>query len=393
VTRDEAAVSGPVSGPRGGRRLRRLTLALLLVAGPACVTSHLVGDGGLGTDGAGQGERGPTGGSGGAGAGATGTGGAEGTGTGGSQAPGTGGTGATSTGTGGTGSGGGGATGIGGTGVSMPDGGASDPSVTAGTGGAAGARGPDPTEQTASTKGPYQVMRYSSGLADSPAYAGYDVDYPTNAPTPLAGVAAIPGFIEARSGIGDWGPFLASHGFVVITVDPNTGFDGPPTRADALWAAVESLKAENTRAGSPLLGKVDTSRFAVMGHSMGGGGTLDTARIHGAELRADVPLAPWHNAPAFTTITVPTMIMAGQDDAIAPIDQHASPFYESIPATTRKTYVEFAGGDHFVANSPVTNASVALLGLSWLKVHLEGDQRYSQFIKTRAGLSRFLSAP
>jgi predicted dienelactone hydrolase len=254
-------------------------------------------------------------------------------------------------------------------------------------------RGADPTEQIASARGPYQVMRYSTGLADSPAYGAYDVDYPANATPPFAGVAVIPGFIESRAAVADWGPFLASHGFVVITVDPNSNTDNPTTRAAALWAAVGSLKDENARAASPLAGKVATCRFAVMGHSMGGGGTLETANAHSADLRAAVPLAPWDTTSAFGMITAPTMILAGQSDAVAPVAQHAMPFYSAIPSTTTKVYAEFSGGDHFVADSPTTNTTAGLLGLSWLKVHVEGDARYAQFIKNHSGLSSFLPAP
>jgi pimeloyl-ACP methyl ester carboxylesterase len=264
-----------------------------------------------------------------------------------------------------------------------------------GSAGSTGAitRGADPTEQTASMPGPYRVMRYSTGVADSPDYGGYDVDYPADATPPFAGVASIPGFIESRSAVIAWGPFLASHGFAVITVDPNSNLDSPASRAEALWAAVGSLKAENTRSAGPLFGKVDTTRLAVMGHSMGGGGTLQAASEH-PELKAALPLEPWHsNSSSFAMIRVPTMIMAGQNDSVAPIDQHATPFYAAIPATTNKVYVEFQGGSHFVADDPTANTTAAILGLSWFKVHLEGDTRYRPFIKTRMGLSSFLSSP
>lgn len=254
-------------------------------------------------------------------------------------------------------------------------------------------RGPAPTEDSASAPGPYHVARYSAGLADSPAYAEYDVDYPENATPPFAGVAVIPGFIEGRSAVGDWGPFLASYGFAVLTVDPNTPLDSPTARADALWAAINSLKDENTRAGGPLAGKVDTGRFAVMGHSMGGGGTLETANGHSAGLRAAIPLTPWDLVTSFGMITVPTLILAGQSDTVAPVAQHAMPFYSSIPSSTVKAYAEFTGGDHFVASSPLTNKGIAVLGLSWLKVHVEGDTRYQPFMKTRPELSMFLAAP
>jgi dienelactone hydrolase len=275
------------------------------------------------------------------------------------------------------GAGGGGAVGGGGTG------GASGPTV----------RGADPTEQTASTKGPYRVMRYSAGLTDSPDYGGYDVDYPADATPPFAGVAVIPGFIEGRSAVGDWGPLLASHGFVVITVDPNLPLDPPAVRAAGLRAAIASLKEEHNRTGSPLAGKVDLTRFAVMGHSMGGGATLEVANMGGMELKAAIPLEPWDVAATFTMITAPTMIMAGENDGVAPIASHAMPFYDSIPTSTAKAYVEFAGGDHYASDRPSSNPTSAVLAISWLKLYVEGDTRYRQFIKMRPALSRFLTGP
>jgi dienelactone hydrolase len=286
---------------------------------------------------------------------------------------------------------------------SVPEAGASDATTTSDSGAVEGGattdvvtggnqRGPDPTQATASAKGPYKVTRYSSGIPASTDYAGWDVDYPADATPPFAGIVVIPGFIEGRSAVGDWGPFLASHGFAVMTIDPVTNGDQPPARAKALWAAVGSLKGENTRSGSALVGKIDAARFAVMGHSMGGGGTLECATAH-SDLKAAVPLAPWDSGAMFAMDTVPTMIMAGQSDSVAPIAQHATPFYASIPASTHKAYVEFTGGDHFVADSPVTNTTAGLLGLSWLEIYLEGDMRYAQFLKTQMTLSKFMSSP
>ena len=259
--------------------------------------------------------------------------------------------------------------------------------------GVLGASEPDPTQDSASQPGPYMVSRYSTGVPDSPSYAGYDVDYPADAPPPLPGVAIIPGFIEGRSAVGDWGPFLASHGFAVITVDPNSDIDQPEVRATALWAAIGSLQGENMRSDSPLSGKLITTRVAVMGHSMGGGAVLETANAHSDGLRAAIALAPWDMTTAFGGITTPVLIVAGQNDMTAPVAQNAMPFYNAIPMTTIKAYAEFAGGDHQVADSPVTNTTAGLLGLSWLKVYVAGDSRYAQFIKTQSGLSSYLSSP
>jgi S-formylglutathione hydrolase FrmB len=88
--------------------------------------------------------------------------------------------------------------------------------------------------------------------------------------------------------------------------------------------------------------------MAVMGHSMGGGGALLAAN------------------------------QRGESDRIAEVAEHAWRHFESIPASTPKVYMDIAGSDHFV---PDTNrgddlATVGRYALAWLKLHLDGEQRY-----------------
>src|SRR5262249_52356837 len=65
---------------------------------------------------------------------------------------------------------------------------------------------------------------------------------------------------------------IASHGFLVVTT-ALTPQDSARRQASAddLKAAIDWADAENTRAGSPLRGKIETKRVAVMGQSCGGG--------------------------------------------------------------------------------------------------------------------------
>jgi dienelactone hydrolase len=88
-----------------------------------------------------------------------------------------------------------------------------------------------------------------------------------------------------------YGGFLetvASHGFLVITTAaanapaaapaPAAGAPGaapaaprrPNATAQSLKAGIDWAEKENTRAGSPLAGKIDTTQVAVMGQSCGG---------------------------------------------------------------------------------------------------------------------------
>ena len=271
---------------------------------------------------------------------------------------------------------------------------------TSGAGGASGASGAsgaggldaNPTPESASTKGPYDVQSYKNGWADSPAYGAATIWHASNGPTPAPGVSVVPGFIETQ--LVGWGEFLASHGFIVITIDTNTPGDQPPTRAVAVMQGLETLKGEHARPGSPIAGKLDASRLAIAGHSMGGGGTLIAASASSAKLKAAIPLCPWNNGSTnLRSITVPTLIIAGQVDAIAPVSQHAGPFYQALSPTTTRAFVEIGAADHFIANNPLLNKVVARVALSWLKVYQQGDMRYAPFIATDPTMSRFSYNP
>jgi dienelactone hydrolase len=239
-------------------------------------------------------------------------------------------------------------------------------------------RGGDPTLDSATNAGPFEVDTLSAGLRDGPDYGTQTLHYPTDAEPPFAAVAVVPGFTAPESSIRSWGPFLASHGIVALTIGTNSPTDSPDARADALLDALETIKAENTRSIGPLAGKIDVTRLGVMGWSMGGGGTLITANAH-PELKAAITLAAWSPGERFSTDRVPTLLFAGSSDTLA--GGQSQGFFASIPTTTPKMMYEVDGGSHSVANNPNgAGGEVGRYGLSWLKVFLDGDERYRQFL-------------
>lgn len=242
-------------------------------------------------------------------------------------------------------------------------------------------QGPEPERNDLVGSGPYQIRAYQSAPVPD-EYAAATIYYPLDADSSVGGVAIAPGYTEAQRHINWWGGRLASHGFAVIVIDTNSPDDRPQARADGLMAAIETLRNENDRAGGPLFQRLASDRMAVMGHSMGGGGALLAADQHSGELLASIPFTPWQPEGGFSETTVPTLIMAGEQDRIAPVAEHASVHFQSLPEGTPRVYMEVAGGDHFIANnrSGYLHPLLSRYAVAWLKLYVDGDERYEPFI-------------
>jgi dienelactone hydrolase len=182
-----------------------------------------------------------------------------------------------------------------------------------------------------------------------------------------------PGFTASSANYTWVGPRVASHGFVVLTFNTNSRFDNPSSRATQAQAALNYLVNNSSVAD-----RIDRTRLAVSGHSMGGGGTL-IAEDNNPNLQAGVPLMPWNSSSTnFSGVNEPTMIIGAQNDNVAPVNQHAIPFYNSIPAASEKAYLELAGQGHNVATTANTTQQKFLI--VWMKRYVDNDTRYEQFI-------------
>ncbi len=240
--------------------------------------------------------------------------------------------------------------------------------------------GPNPTlGYVQANRGPFSFAssRVSSSVS---GFGGGTIYYPNNVSQELATIAIAPGFTNTQSAVAWWGPVLASHGFVVITINTNSRFDQPESRGRQLDSALSYLIDQGNRNNSPISGLVDENRLATMGFSMGGGGALRSAARN--RLSASVPLAPWNiGGNDFDDIGVPTMIMACENDGTAPVGIHASPFYNRIPGSADKALMEINNGPHNCANgNNGNNATLSTYGVSWMKRFLDKDSRFSQFL-------------
>ena len=225
---------------------------------------------------------------------------------------------------------------------------------------------------------PYATSSVSSSVN---GFGGGTIYYPTSISDEMATISIAPGFTNTQSAVSWWGPVLASHGFVVITINTNSRFDQPESRSRQLDSALNYLIDQSNTSNSPISGLVDENRLATMGYSMGGGGALRSASRN--RLSASVPLSPWNSGGNdFDQIGVPTMIMACENDGTAPVNSHASPFYNTIPNSTDKAYLELNNGSHNCSTGQSTayRSTISTYGISWMKRFLDKDGRYNPFL-------------
>jgi hypothetical protein len=88
---------------------------------------------------------------------------------------------------------------------------------------------------------------------------------------------------------------------------------------------------------------------------------------------------------------VPTLIYAMQNDTLVPPSRLTS-LYSTLPTTTEAAYIEVAGAGHNYIGQPST--TLARTMIPWLKIFLDDDSRYSQFLcplTDRSGITQYQS--
>ena len=235
-------------------------------------------------------------------------------------------------------------------------------------------RGPAPTEASITAeKGPFAIEKIDVPQGSGTGFNKGTIYAPTDTSQGTFGAIAVsPGFVSPQAWIDWYGPRLASQGFVVMTLETNTLFDAPDARAEQLLAAVDYVATK-----SKAKDRVDPSRLAVMGHSMGGGGTLRAAQNR-PSLKAAIPLAPWHLDQGWQNVKVPTLIMGADNDFIAAPSLHAEPFYNNLTSAPEKAYLKLKNAGHMTFVAP--NTTIAKYAIAWMKRFVDNDTRYEQFL-------------
>jgi predicted dienelactone hydrolase len=246
-------------------------------------------------------------------------------------------------------------------------------------------RGPAPT--TSSIEAPLGSFATSTQTVSRSSVSGFGggtIYYPTSSTAGTFGAVSIaPGYTATQSSMAWLGPRLASQGFVVFTIDTNSTSDQPDSRGRQLLASLDYLTQQ-----SSVRTRIDATRLGVIGHSMGGGGTLEAAASRPA-LQAAIPLTGWHLTKNWSTVRVPTLVVGAQSDTVAPVSSHSIPFYTSLPSSLDKAYLELRGAGHSAPTS--SNTTIGKYTISWLKRFIDNDTRYEQFLCPIPGTSTTIS--
>ncbi|GKQ39422.1 ricin-type beta-trefoil lectin domain protein [Streptomyces sp. A012304] len=233
-------------------------------------------------------------------------------------------------------------------------------------------RGPAPTvSSVAAQRGTFATAELT--VPPGNGFNGGKIYYPTDTSLGTWGaVAAVPGYTAKWAAEGAWmGPWLASFGFVVIGIDTNSPNDYDTARGTQLLAALDYLTQK-----SAVRDRVDPNRLGVIGHSMGGGGAISAA-VRRPSLKAALPLAPFSPSQNLSTLRVPTVIMGARDDGTV-TPSYLDGLYGGMPAGTQSAFIELSSGGHGFptwGNSNVTRRMIP-----WLKIFLDNDTRYTQFL-------------
>jgi hypothetical protein len=178
---------------------------------------------------------------------------------------------------------------------------------------------------------------------------------------------------------------IASHGFLVITTAGAAPEGAPRRQATAadLKAAIDWAQQENMRPGSPLNGKIETRRVAVMGQSCGGmlsitlgaDPRVSTIGVFNAGVQGSDALAALHGPVLFINGGERDFMMARSKatyDAIAALPA----FYGSRHGAGHTATAFHPGGGEF--------ANVAT---NWVLWQFKGDTKArAMFVGARCGL-------
>lgn len=206
----------------------------------------------------------------------------------------------------------------------------------------------DPNAVGLGASGEHEVCSYTSNL-ESSGYRSARLSYPCDLDgTPLPATTLTGGFTNTKEQMYWLADHLSSHGYAVLTMTPTNILGIPTVWKTAHLSGFSKLADENVRSGSPLQNRIDLNQRAIMGFSMGGGGTLLAAGELGEGFTTAIALAPWLGGlnPDYLNINEPVLVLGSADDTLAYASTVGS-YYESLPADIARAIAIYRDSTHF----------------------------------------------
>lgn len=261
-----------------------------------------------------------------------------------------------------------------------------------------------------STKGKFTVGTFSD------ATYTYDEEYfvkqgtfyfPKNTSGKLPCAIMIHGWNGSADGFVPFAEHMASHGTIVFlysAIDMAKPFQWP----DHIIAAYHIVENENKRRGSVLYNKIDESKIALIGHSMGGSGVLHTTANESpnglkGKIKTVLALNPYNGGPDMIDlvggknvemkenvagINVPTIIITGSADAVAsPWNSYA--FFPTIKENVKRVFISVKGMGHidWYGNKPNEDylKTMKKVLVAWLYAYLQDKSEYRSYFEDVSG--------
>ena len=157
---------------------------------------------------------------------------------------------------------------------------------------------------------------------------------------------------------------LASEGYVVVLPQTEGQLLPAPDHLnfglDIRFCAEELIRLSREE-GNPISGKI-LPRYAMMGHSMGGGATYLGAANQN-EVATTVTFAAANTDPssidASGPVSVPSLVIAAAEDCVTPVSSNQVPMYENL-SNPEKAIITIVGASH--CNFTDGSASLCYLG-------------------------------
>ena len=189
-------------------------------------------------------------------------------------------------------------------------------------------------------------------------------------------------------------PLLATHGFVVVASNTIPGIGAEVELGKEMIAGIDWAIAENGRAGSVFFGKLDTSKIAATGYSMGSLATFTIASD--PRLTTTLHISGGNMAPErVNNLRAPAAFLCG-----TPGDASCNILSEQCDIAAVNCDMDFKGaqtpvfygnfkGGHLGILTPPLQQQIQKEAVAWLRWQLMSDPELeSRFVGAQCGLCK-----